>query len=257
MELIDTHCHLNDPRFSEDYEQVIARSLAAGVRALVVVGYDLDSSRAAVKLAGEHEAVFAAVGVHPHDARAADRDTLRTIARLATDPRVVAVGESGLDFFRDLSPRDTQRRAFSDFIKLAADIDKALIVHSRDADEEVIEILGETMATGQRVVRHCFAGGPETAAAGAALGCHIGIAATITYPKSEDIRAAAAAAPAHLIVLETDCPWLPPQSHRGKRNEPAMIVDTADAVAECRGLTRAQVAAQTSANARNLYRMRD
>ncbi|HCU36614.1 MAG TPA: hydrolase TatD [Armatimonadetes bacterium] len=256
MEFIDTHCHLNDPKFSHDWRQVVDRAAAAGVGAFVVVGYDLDSSRTAIKLAHEHEAVYAAVGIHPHDARDADAEALRTVADLAADPRVVAVGESGLDFFRDLSPRDVQRRAFADFIKLAADLDKPLIVHSRDADAEVLEVLADTLAEGQRVIRHCFAGGPETVAAYADLGCYIGIAATVTYPKAEDVRAAAAAAPAHLIVLETDCPWLPPQQSRGKRNEPALIPSTADAVAQARGETISQIAARTTANARDLYRLR-
>ena len=256
MQLIDTHCHLNDPKFSRDWQEAVTRATAAGVDTLVVVGYDLDSSRAALRLAHEHTAILAAVGIHPHDAKSTNADSLRQVADLAVDPRVVAIGESGLDFHRDLSPRDVQRRAFTDFIKLAADIDKPLIVHSRDADEEVLEVLAETLSEGQRVVRHCFAGGPETVAAYARLGCYVGIAATITYPKADDVRAAAAAAPAHLIVLETDCPWLPPQQSRGKRNEPALIPTTAEAVAEARGESLTSIATQTTANARNLYRLR-
>ena len=255
MEFIDTHCHLNDPKFSHDWREAVERATAAGVGAFVVVGYDLASSRTAIELAHQHEAVYAAVGIHPHDAKDADAEALRAVADLATDPRVVAVGESGLDFFRDLSPRDVQRRAFGDFVKLAADIDKPLIVHSRDADAEVLELLAATLSQGQRVVRHCFAGGPQTMAAYADLGCYVGIAATITYPKADDVRAAAAVAPAHLIVLETDCPWLPPQASRGKRNEPALIPSTAEAVAQARGDRLSQIAAQTTANARNLYRL--
>lgn len=256
MQLIDTHCHLNDPKFSHDWRQAIERAIAAGVGAFVVVGYDLASSRTAIELAHEHDAVYAAVGIHPHDAKDADAQALRTVADLARDPRVVAIGETGLDFFRDLSPRDVQRRVFADFIKLAADIDKPLIVHSRDADAEVLEVLAETLSEGQHVVRHCFAGGPETVAAYADLGCYVGIAATITHPKADDVRAAAAAAPAHLIVLETDCPWLPPQQSRGKRNEPALIPTTAEAVAVARGESLSSIATQTTANARNLYRLR-
>lgn len=256
MQFIDTHCHLNDPKFSHDWPEVVERATVAGVGAFVVVGYDLASSRTAIELAHEHDAVYAAVGIHPHDATDADAQALRTVADLATDPRVVAIGETGLDFFRDFSPRDVQRRAFADFIKLAADIDKPLIVHSRDADAEVLEVLAETLSEGQRVVRHCFAGGPETVAAYAELGCYVGIAATITYPKADDVRAAAAAAPAHLIVLETDCPWLPPQQSRGKRNEPALIPTTAEAVAQARGESLSSIATQTTANARNFYRLR-
>jgi TatD DNase family protein len=256
MQLIDTHCHLDDRKFSSDLPEVLDASIAAGVVEFVTIGCDLESSRKSIELAHEHPEVWAAVGVHPHDASTVDADMLRKIATLAADPRVVAVGETGLDYFRDLSPRAAQRQAFADFIKLATDLGKPLIVHSRDADDEVLEILADTMADGQRVVRHCFAGGPETMQAYIDLGCYVGITATVTYPKCDDQRAAVASADLGHLVLETDCPYLPPQSRRGERNDPSLIPETLQVVAECMDKRPDFVAQATTANARALYRLR-
>jgi len=206
-----------------------------------------------VELAERYECVWAAVGVHPHDARDATPEVLARIGELATHPRVVAVGESGLDFYRDLSPREVQAGVFEEFAQLAAEVDKALIVHSREAEAQVLEVLAGAMSEGQRVVRHCFGGEREAGQRYMELGCYLGISATVTYPGSRELRETVGDIEGARLVLETDCPWLPPQGHRGKRNEPALMVETAEKVAEVRGADVAEIAAQTTANAGILY----
>lgn len=238
MELIDSHAHLNDSRFSADREQVLCRAAEAGVAAVLNVGFDLPSSRLAVELARDYPALFAAVGIHPHDASDADEEALAAIAELAAAPRVVAIGETGLDFFRNLSPPPRQREAFARFIGLAAELQKPLIVHCREAQEEVLAVLDANRAGDQPVVMHCFAGDVAFAEQCLQRGFYLGLAGTVTYPKSPALREVAACAPAERLLMETDCPWLPPQAHRGQRNEPAYVRLVAETVAAARGITR-------------------
>lgn len=255
MILIDTHCHLNDAKFSADLPEVLSRAADAGVEGMVVVGWDVGSSRMAIELAEQHESVHAAVGIHPHDASDATADAMAKLRELALHDRVVAVGETGMDLYRELSPPEDQRDAFVRFIEMAAEVQKTLIIHSRDADEEVLEVLSENRPDDLRIVRHCFSGGIDVMDAYLDLDCWLGIAGSVTYPNADTLRQVVAAAPANRIVVETDCPWLPPQGHRGKRNEPALIAQIAETVARVRQMTPEAVGEMTTENARALYHL--
>lgn len=253
MELIDTHCHLNDSKFSADLQDTISRAQKSGVCGMVVVGWDVGSSRLAVELAEKYEPLYAAVGIHPHDASDATTEALEAIRKLAEHPKVVAIGETGLDFYRNLSPPEDQRDAFRRFLDLAAQTGKALIIHSREADEEVLPILQDNRPEGVNIVRHCFSGDTDIMQAYLDLDCWLGIAGPVTYPNASKLREVVAAAPENRIVVETDCPWLPPQGHRGKRNEPALVSHVAERVAKVREITLQAAAEMTTANARTLY----
>jgi TatD DNase family protein len=253
MQLIDSHAHLNDSRFSPDLPQVLQRAREAGLIAIVNVGFDLGSSRLAVSMAEEHADLYAAVGVHPHDASDLDDEALSLLRRLADSPKVVAIGETGLDFFRNLSPPPVQRKAFERTIQLAAELGKPLIVHCREAQDEVLQVLDASLAPGQTVIMHCFAGGVEFAEQCLQRGFYLGLAGTVTYPKAHALREVAALAPPDRLLIETDCPWLPPQGHRGERNEPAYVLQVAEVVAKEREVSVEEAAAITAANAQRVF----
>lgn len=255
MELIDSHAHLNDPAFSPDLPQVLERARQAGLAAIINVGYDLGSSRLAVDMADECDALYAAVAIHPNDAEDVDDGALQALRDLARHPRVVAIGETGLDFYRNVCPPQVQRAAFERFIGLAQELDKPLIVHCREAQSEVLQVLAANLSAGQTVVMHCFAGGPEFAERCLEMGCHLGLGGTVTYPKSVGLREVAATCPADRLLIETDCPYLPPQGHRGQRNEPAYVRIVAETVAEARGVTVEEIASLTAANARAAFKL--
>ena len=252
--LIDTHAHLDGGQFDADREEVIARALAAGVSHLLGVGCDLESSRAAVVLAGTHPTLYAAVGIHPHDALEADDQGLAELRRLATEnAKVVAVGEIGLDFYRDRAPREEQRSAFRRQIGLARELGLPIIVHDRDAHEEVLTILREERAREVGGVLHCFSGDLSMARACIEMGLYISIAGPVTYPANEALREVVRVLPVDHLLVETDCPYLAPQPRRGRRNEPALVRHTAEKIAEIKGLTIEDVARVTTLNAFTLF----
>jgi TatD DNase family protein len=253
LELFDTHAHLHFPEYDADRAEVLARAREAGVRGIITIGTEVPTSRAAIALAGQLSDVWASVGVHPHDAAEADEPTLEEIERLAAAPRVVAVGEIGLDFFRDLSPRDTQQRVFRHLLGVARRARKPVIVHCRDAHAEVLAILGDERVQEVGGVMHCFSGDVDVARRCLDLGLFVSLAGPVTYPNARALPEVARYVPADRLVVETDCPFLPPQGHRGKRNEPALIAITAARVAELRGESLPELARQTSANARRLF----
>ena len=252
--LIDTHAHLTDRRFEPDLDETLDRARAAGITAFVVVGYDVASSAASVALAERFGDVWAAVGLHPHNARDASPQGLDEIERLSHAPRVVAIGECGLDYFRDLSPRDVQRFAFEAQLDLAAARSLPVVVHSRDAMNDTIDLLG-TRAPARSGVMHCFDGTAEDALRTCALGLYVSFAGPITYRKDGTLRGAAAAVPLERVLVETDCPYLAPDGHRGQRNEPAYVRGTVEAVARARGVRFEEMARQTTRNARRLFRL--
>jgi TatD DNase family protein len=250
--LVDTHAHLDSGQFRDGREAVITRARAEGVGTILTVGCDLDSSRTALELARSFPGVHASVGIHPHDAATADATTLAALRELASPPEVVAIGETGLDFYRDRAPRDLQRNAFRAQIRLARELAKPLIVHDRDAHGEVLAILQEEGAGEVGGVMHCFSGDLELARACAALGFFISFAGPLTYPNST-LRAVAAGLPIDVMLVETDCPYLAPQPWRGKRCEPAYVRATAAALAAIKGLSLEDVARVTSLNAFRLF----
>ena len=251
--LIDTHAHLDDRKLARDLDAVLRRAAEAGVERIVTVGADLPSSRRAARIAQEREAVSATVGVHPHDAQTVNDKAIEELARLAEDENVVAIGETGLDYYRNLSPRDAQRAAFERHIGLALQLGLPLVVHCRDAWPDCLDILERRAPEGLKGVAHCFSGDAEIGARLRAIGFHISFAGNITYPNAEGLRKAAAKISAEAILVETDCPYLSPQPVRGRTNEPAFVVHTADELARVYGLSVEDVARVTAFNADRLF----
>jgi TatD DNase family protein len=252
--LIDTHVHLLSRQFERDRGDVVKRAFKAGNEFLVEIGTDLASSERAVELAHKYDRVYACVGVHPHDAKTVSDKTLGRLEELTEDPRVVAVGEAGLDFYRDLSPRDVQRRVFVELIALAKKKELPLVVHIRDAYSEALEILDKESAMDVGGVLHCYAGNEASADRAIALGFFLGFGGTITYGKSAG-RRLISTLPLDYVVLETDCPYLTPEPHRGKRNEPAYVRFVLDEIARLTKTSREKVEELTDANARELFKI--
>jgi len=225
------------------------------VRRMVTIGTDVATSRAAAALAAREPDVWAAVGIHPHEAADADEAALTEIERLASAPRVVAIGETGLDFFRDRSPREAQTRAFTAQVALARRLGKPVLVHCRDAHAETLALLAADGPLERGGIMHCFSGDVALARRCIELGLLVSLAGPVTYPKPGALPDVARAIPADRLVVETDCPFLPPQPYRGKRNEPAYLAITAARVAELRGEPLADLAGRMSENARALFRL--
>lgn len=251
--LVDTHAHLNDDAYRADRAKVIRRARAAGVRAIINVGYDLATTHLAIELAEQHADLYAAVGVHPHDADSVDDNVLAELKAACDHPAVVAVGETGLDFYRDLSPRPKQLDAFRRLIGLAHEVSLPLVIHDRDAHQEVLTVLTEEGARDLGGVLHCYSGGTEWLPAALELGFAIGIDGPVTYTKADALREVAGLVPLDRLLLETDCPWLTPKGHGRDRNEPAFLTDIAAKVAEVRGMSVSALAEATTANAVRLF----
>lgn len=252
--LVDSHAHLDARVFCDDLDTVLQHARENGVGHILTVGCDLESSRASVDLALRYPQVYASVGIHPHDASTVDDSVLDELARMiATVDKVVAVGETGLDFYRDRSPRDLQRKAFRRHIALARETGKPLIIHDRDAHEEILQIMVEENAREVGGVLHCFSGDLTMARKCVEMGFYLSFAGPLTYPKNDALRAIARALPVDVMLVETDCPYLAPQRWRGKRCEPAQVRATAEKLAEVKGLTLEDVARITSLNAWRLF----
>ena len=251
--LIDTHCHLNHERFDGEADEALARAREAGVSACIVIGYDLPSSERAVELAAESPEVFAAVGVHPHDASTLDAPALERIRELSREPKVVAIGEIGLDFYRDLSPRDEQARAFRQQLALAADVGLPVVIHTRESVAETLQVLAQPEFTAVTGVLHCWSGSLAEANRAVELGYYLGVGGVVTFKNADSLRDVVRAAPADRLLLETDAPYLAPVPRRGKRNEPAYVAYVAAKVAEVLDTDQASVIRQTGANARRLF----
>ena len=231
--LADTHCHLCLADFEPDLTDVLERARQAGVERILVPGIDLDTSRRAVELAEDHAEIFAAVGVHPHHAATYSPATRHSLRQLAASPRVVAIGEIGLDYFRDRSPRPVQRQAFEDQLALANDLGRPVVVHSREATADVLErLIPWSAARDNPGVLHAFSSDAAEAAAAAEAGLFLGVAGPITFPNAGDRRRVTGQLPRERVVLETDSPYLTPHPHRGRRNEPARLALIAAALSE-------------------------
>jgi len=262
--LFDSHAHLQDRAFNDSVDAVVERAREAGVAGMVVLGYDIASNHAALAIAARHPGiVFPAVGIHPHDAASVTPAGIDEVAALARQEAVVAIGEIGLDFYRNLSPASRQWEVLETHLALALETGKPVSVHSRSAEAEIAEPLGRFAAEWSARfpgrspgVMHCFGGSPQQALAFAALGFHISVACSVTYPKSEQARAVAAVVPLEHLLIETDSPYLPPQPLRGKRNEPAHVGTAAAAIAAVRGLDTGTVAEATTVNAERLFGVR-
>lgn len=252
--LVDTHAHLMDTAYADDLPAVLERAAAAGVVAMVCVGYDEASSIAAVALAERYPQIVAAVGIHPNSAGEAGPGAFDRVRQLARHPRVVGIGETGLDTYRKRTPLATQREWFRRHLDLAAERGLPVIVHNREADEEVAPLLADWVrATGGTGVLHCFAGGDAMLDAGLEAGFTISFAGPITYKSAAALAERARRVPLNRVVVETDCPYLPPHPHRGRRNEPSYLRLTAARLAELLGVAPDALATATTANARRLF----
>ncbi len=248
---IDDHCHIGgDEGRWPDADDAVAEARAGGVERMIVVGTDLATSRDAIAVADRFDGVWATVGVHPHDSSGG----LDGIAELLTTPGVVAVGECGLDYHYDHSPRDVQRASFAEQIALAHAHDLALVVHTREAWDDTIDVLGAE-GIPERTVIHCFTGGRDEMRRCLDLGAHISFSGIVTFPKAPEVREAAAACPADRLLVETDAPFLAPVPHRGKPNRPALVALVGAAIAEVRGESIESVADVTWKNATRVYRL--
>jgi len=254
--LVDTHAHLSFPQFSTDREAVIGAAASAGVTRVIDVGTDLETSREAAALAASRDGVSAGVGFHPHDAPRADAGGLAQLERLLAQRAVVAVGETGLDFYRDYAPAAQQERAFIAHIELALRHDMPLIVHSRAAETRVLRVLEDEGLGRARGVLHCFGGSSDEAERAVELGFYLGFGGTITYKNSSVLEVALNARPDR-VLLETDCPYLPPTPYRGRRNEPAHVRTVAQFLADARSVALDVVAEETSGNAVRLFGLTD
>jgi len=250
MRWFDSHCHLHICEEERPVEEVLDRAREAGVPELLAVGIDVPSSRRALELA-EHDGVIASAGVHPNSADAWTDEARGEVEMLLERAEVRAVGETGLDFYRDHVPPETQRRAFRDHIAMGKRHDKALVIHTRDSVEAVLDEL-ESCGPPQRLVFHCWSGSEDVLRSALALGAYVSFAGNVSFKSAQDLRDAAALVPTDRLLVETDSPYLAPVPHRGKSNEPAYVAHVGAAVAAARGQEVSEIAAITSANARSL-----
>jgi TatD DNase family protein len=254
---IDSHCHLDNAQFDPDRDGVIQRALDAGVEHMVAIGTgdgppDLE---AGIRLADRYPPFYCTVGIHPHDAAKASADTFKNLEQLLKHPKVIAIGEIGLDYHYDHSPRDVQHEVFIQQMRIARDAAKPIVIHTREAWDDTLSLLAEHWPARLGGIMHCFSGSPAEAARSLALGVYLSFGGIVTFPKSFDIQEAARRAPADRILIETDAPYLAPVPKRGKRNEPAFVVATAGKLADLRGESIESIAALTTSNFRKLFRL--
>ncbi|NLV16756.1 MAG: TatD family hydrolase [Syntrophomonadaceae bacterium] len=255
VKVIDSHAHLQDPRFASDVDQVIERACEGGVEMMICVGYDLQSSRDALALAGRYPQIRVVAGVHPHDAKSMNDQVLSELWELGSDPKVVAIGEMGLDFYRNLSPVEDQKKAFRAQIKLAQELRKPIVIHDRDAHAQVLSIIKEEKAGSNGGIMHCYSGHLPLAIELIKEGFAISFAGPLTYSNAKKSVETATRLPINKILIETDCPYLAPQSHRGKRNEPLWVWEVAKKLAECQKKSLEEVAYITANNTRQVFRI--
>ena len=252
-ELVDTHCHLDMSAYEADFEAVLARASAARVTRIISVGIDLESSRRAIKLAEQHQGIYATVGVHPHNVAELSEDDYAELQGLCRHAKVVAYGEIGLDYVKNYAPIALQKEHFGRQVAVAKELQLPLVVHDREAHDDIMEILEAVGSFPAGGVMHCFSGDAAFARRVLALGFHISIPGVVTFAKAEMLHEAVREIPLSALVLETDGPFLAPVPKRGKRNEPQLMLFTAQKVAELKGVSLEEVARQTTTNAVRLF----
>ncbi len=259
MEIIDSHAHLEFAQFDGDRDEMLARARAAGVQTLLAIGSGtgpMERLDAAIPFAEEHDWIYATVGIHPHDASAATDEHFARLEELARHPRVIAMGELGLDYYYDHSPREVQKQVFRRQLAQAATAKLPVVIHCRDAWDDCLAILDQGWrSTGLGGIFHCFTGNADEARRGMEMGFMISFAGNVTYPKMQHLRDVSREIPIEKLLTETDSPFLPPQKLRGKRNEPAFVVQVAEALANVRDLAADEIAAATAANFRRFFRL--
>lgn len=250
----DTHSHLDDEQFNPDRDKVIQRARETGITNMVNIGHSETSSRNAVDLAGKYPFIYASVGIHPHDAQNCTEKTWDLLERLAQNPKVVAWGEIGLDYYRDLSPRDVQRKVLIRQLELADEVGLPIVIHNRDAHGDILQIVKKYRPQAGGVF-HSYSGSWEMAKELLAMGFYLSFSGPLTYKNARHTVEVATKVPVDRFVVETDCPYLPPEPYRGKRNEPAYVREVLAKIAELKGLTFEKTAELSSENARNLFKL--
>ena len=250
---IDSHAHIQLSQFDKDRDAVLKRAHEAGVSTILIIGFDLETSLGAVELAQKHEHLYATVGMHPHDAKNLTPDVLKSFRELLDHPKVIALGEIGLDYYRNLSPHNVQKKAFEKQLNLAEEMEMPIIIHNRDAYMDILPIL-EARKGKVRGVLHCFTGDVELMHRSIGIGFHIGIGGIVTFPNAEDMQTVATEVPSERLLIETDCPWLAPQFRRGKRNEPAYVPAVAEKIAELRDTSVEAIGEITTKNFDTLFK---
>lgn len=252
--LIDSHCHLDFPDFQDRLPEVLANARTAGIGRMVTISTHVARFETYRALAEAHEEVFFTVGTHPHNAGVEPDVPAQRLAELATHPRCIAIGEAGLDYHYDNSPRNVQRQVFRTHIEAARVTGLPLVIHARNADDDMIAILSDEMGRGRfDAVLHCFSSGPKLAEAGVEMGLYVSFSGILTFRNSEEIRRIAASVPQDRLLVETDAPYLAPVPHRGKTNEPAFVAHTARVLAEVAGVGEAEIARVTTDNFYRLF----
>jgi TatD DNase family protein len=252
--LVDSHCHLDFPDFDEDRDAVVARARAAGVGVMVTISTRVHAFPALKALAASYERIYCSVGTHPHHADEELDVTADDLARIASDPIVVAIGEAGLDYHYDNAPRDAQAEGFRRHIAAARKTQLPLVIHAREADDDIATILSDEMGQGAfPAILHCFSSGPELARRGVELGCYVSFSGILTFKRSDELRAIAAEVPLDRLLVETDAPYLAPVPHRGRRNEPAYVAETARVLADVKGMSPDDLASTTTNNFFRLF----
>lgn len=251
--LIDSHVHLDDKRFNRDRDNIIKGLKDDGIEMVINIGADLQTSIASVSLAEKYDNVYAVVGVHPHSAKEVDSSTIEILKSFASRKKVLAIGEIGLDYHYDNSPRDVQRKWFVEQLKLAKEVDLPVVIHTREADQETFDILKEAQDGTLRGVLHCYSGSVEMALEYIKLGFYISIAGPVTFNNSRVSKEVVKAIPLDRLLVETDCPYLTPEPNRGKRNEPAYVKYVAGEIADLRGISFEELTKATNKNTKELF----
>lgn len=249
----DTHAHLDDEQYSEDQETVIKRAYEAGVQLMVNVGYNVTSAQNTLELTQKFDFIYGAVGLHPHEAQDLNEKSLQIPRQMAQRPRIVAIGEIGLDYYYDHSPRDTQHKVFREMIKLAREVGLPIIIHDRDAHEDTLRIVKEENAGEIGGVFHCYSGSWPLAQEILELGFYLALGGALTFKNARKAVEVVREIPLEKLLIETDCPYLTPVPYRGKRNEPAYVIQVAEAIAAIKGLSVEKVARATLANGKRLF----
>ncbi len=253
MELVDTHAHLDFPRFDKDRKEVIKRAIDGGVKIIVNIGSSMTSSRNSVELSRRYNEIYSVVGIHPHNADSFNLNVSKKLKSLSENKKVVAIGEIGLDFHYDNSPREKQKQAFRAQLRLAKSLDLPVVIHTRDADEETLEILKEENADKIGGIMHCFASDKKMAREILDLGFYIAFGGLITFKNLNNLREVVKEVPINKILVETDAPYLTPDPYRGKRNEPLYVKYVAEKISEIKGLSKEEIAKKTTQNAKKVY----
>lgn len=251
--LIDTHAHLDDERFDRDREEVLSRARREGVEIIINVGCDIPSSQKAIGFTRSYEGIYAVIGIHPHEAKVASPDAIERLRELLGEPGVVGVGEIGLDYHYDFSPREVQRDVFIQQMRLARELGLPVVIHDREAHGDVLDILKEETNPAVGGVLHCFSGSLEMARECIKLGFYVSIGGPVTFANARKLPEIVRALPLERLLIETDCPYLAPVPHRGERNEPAFVRLVAERIAQIRGISCEEVAAATTENAKRVF----